>query len=56
MAPDLRASGVPLDAGLFADVVRDGARVNRAMPAFATLNDEELAAIRHYVRAVANGY
>lgn len=56
MAPDLRASGVPLDAGLFTDVVRDGARVNRAMPAFAALNDEELAAIRHYVRAVANGY
>ena len=54
MAPDLRASAVSLDAGLFADVVRDGALVDRAMPAFAELTDEQLDAIRHYVRAVAH--
>jgi len=54
MAPDLRASGVPLDFSAFADVVREGARVNRAMPAFAALEDEELEAIRHYIRAVAH--
>jgi quinohemoprotein ethanol dehydrogenase len=54
MAPDLRASTVPLDFSLFADVVRDGARVNRAMPAFAALQDEDLEAIRHYIRAAAH--
>ncbi len=54
MAPDLRASGVPLDFTAFAEVVREGARVNRAMPPFAAFEDEELEAIRHYIRAVAH--
>ena len=54
MAPDLRASGVALEADLFADVVREGSLFNRAMPAFAALTDEELDAIRHYIRAVAH--
>jgi quinohemoprotein ethanol dehydrogenase len=54
MAPDLRASAVPLDFTAFAEVVREGARVNRAMPAFAALEDEELEALRHYIRAVAH--
>jgi quinohemoprotein ethanol dehydrogenase len=54
MAPDLRASAVPLDATAFAQVVREGARVSRAMPPFAGLSDEELDAIRHYIRAVAH--
>ena len=54
MAPDLRASGVPADFAAFADVVREGARVNRAMPPFAALEDAELEAIRHYIRAVAH--
>ena len=54
MAPDLRASAVPLDFTAFADVVREGSRVNRAMPAFAELDDEELDALRHYIRAVAH--
>jgi quinohemoprotein ethanol dehydrogenase len=54
MAPDLRASGVPLDFTAFAAVVREGSLANRAMPAFAELADEELDAIRHYIRAVAH--
>jgi quinohemoprotein ethanol dehydrogenase len=54
MAPDLRASAVALDFTAFADVVREGSRVNRAMPAFAELDDEELDALRHYIRAVAH--
>ena len=54
MAPDLRASGVPLNSAEFADVVREGARRHRAMPPFAELDDEELDAIRHYVRAVSH--
>ena len=54
MAPDLRASGVPLSFDAFADVVREGAKVNRAMPPFAAFDDEELEAIRHYIRYVAH--
>ena len=54
MAPDLRASAVPLDAGAFAEVVREGSRFNRAMPPFAALADEELEAVRHYLRYVAH--
>ncbi|MEE8292775.1 MAG: cytochrome c, partial [Candidatus Tectomicrobia bacterium] len=54
MAPDLRASGVSLDFTAFAEVVREGTRVDRSMPAFAALDDEELEAIRHYIRAVAH--
>ncbi|MDH4107930.1 MAG: PQQ-dependent dehydrogenase, methanol/ethanol family [Gammaproteobacteria bacterium] len=54
MAPDLRASAVPLDATGFAEVVREGSRANRAMPPFAALTDEELKAIRHYLRYVAH--
>ncbi|MGE0441560.1 MAG: PQQ-dependent dehydrogenase, methanol/ethanol family [Gemmatimonadales bacterium] len=54
MAPDLRASPVPLDAAAFGDVVRAGARVSRGMPPFAALTDEELTALRHYIRAAAH--
>jgi quinohemoprotein ethanol dehydrogenase len=54
MAPDLRASAVPLDAAAFAQVVRAGARVNRGMPPFATLTDDDLEALRHHIRAVAH--
>lgn len=54
MAPDLRASQVPLDAAAFSQVVRDGARVSRGMPPFAALTDEELDGLRHYIRAVAH--
>ena len=54
MAPDLRASAVVLDAGLFADVVRGGQRSGRGMPQFPALTDEELLALRHYIRSVAD--
>jgi quinohemoprotein ethanol dehydrogenase len=54
MAPDLRASAVPLDSSAFAAVVRDGSRVDRGMPPFAGLQDTELEALRHYIRAIAN--
>jgi quinohemoprotein ethanol dehydrogenase len=54
MAPDLRASGVPLEFTAFAEVVRGGSRVNRGMPPFAALEDDELEAMRHYIRAVAH--
>lgn len=54
MAPDLRGSAIPLDASAFAEVVRNGARVNRGMPPFAQFTDDELDALRHYIRAAAH--
>jgi quinohemoprotein ethanol dehydrogenase len=57
MAPDLRASAIPLDQDAFVSVVRDGARSARAMPAFPHLTDEQLTALRHFIRqqAMASG-
>ena len=53
MAPDLRASSIPLDQQTFASVVRDGALISRAMPAHPELSDLELEAMRHYIRQQA---
>jgi quinohemoprotein ethanol dehydrogenase len=50
IAPDLRASPVPLSAEAFAHVVRDGALVSRGMPGFGELNDQQLEALRHFFR------
>jgi quinohemoprotein ethanol dehydrogenase len=53
MAPDLRASPVLLDLGALAQVVRDGARLTRAMPQFPDITDDELRALTHYIRKIA---
>ncbi len=37
----------------FATVVRDGSRVARGMPAYPELTENQLLAIRHYIRYVA---
>lgn len=50
MAPDLRASTVALDAVSFSAVVRDGSLEARGMPAHPHLGDDQLLAIRHYIR------
>ena len=49
-APDLRASKVPLSAEAFASIVRDGALIQRGMPPFAELGDDDLESIRHFLR------
>ena len=49
-APDLRASTIPLTADTFAAVVRNGSLESRGMPRFAELTDQELEALRHYIR------
>jgi quinohemoprotein ethanol dehydrogenase len=54
MSPDLRASAASVSATLFAEIVREGILANRAMPPFPSLDDEQLEAIRHYIRAVAH--
>lgn len=50
MAPDLRASIVPLDAATFASVVRGGERNYRGMPTFPDMTDDQLLSLRHYIR------
>ena len=52
MAPDLRASGLVLSAGAFANIVRDG-RTERGMPDYPELTDQQLTALRHYIREQA---
>lgn len=49
-APDLRASAVPLSAEAFKAIVHDGGLESRGMPMFPELTDEELDAMRHYIR------
>lgn len=53
LAPDLRASPAVLSAETFAEVLRGGARRSRGMPSFTSLTDEQLLAVRHYVREQA---
>jgi len=53
ITPDLRASGVVLSESGFADVVRGGSRVTSGMPAYRTLTDERLLALRHFIRQQA---
>jgi quinohemoprotein ethanol dehydrogenase len=53
MAPDLRASAVVGSDTAFDDTVRGGSRKENGMPAFAHLSDEQLQALRHYVRLQA---
>jgi quinohemoprotein ethanol dehydrogenase len=53
IAPDLRASPVPLSAEAFAHIVRDGALVARGMPRFAEMSDEQLDSVRSFLRQKA---
>ena len=53
MAPDLRASVIALDTESFTAVVRDGALEARGMPAHPHLTDDQLEALRHYLRQQA---
>ncbi len=50
MAPDLRASPIPLDFNSFAAVVRDGLKNNMGMPSYPEMSDEQLEALRHFIR------
>jgi quinohemoprotein ethanol dehydrogenase len=52
-APDLRGSAVPLSAEAFREVVHGGALVPAGMPQFSQLPDDEVEAIRHFLRAQA---
>jgi quinohemoprotein ethanol dehydrogenase len=53
IAPDLRASPVPLSPEAFTHIVRDGSLAARGMPRFAELSDEQLDSLRHFLRQKA---
>ncbi len=53
IAPDLRASAIPLTAEAFKATVVEG-RLNLGMPAYENLTEEHLEALRHYIRQQAN--
>lgn len=50
IAPDLRASPVPLSTEAFGHIVRDGSLVARGMPAYPELTDEQLVGLQHFLR------
>jgi len=50
-APDLRASQVPLSAQSFDSVVRGGALAVNGMPKMTDLSDDDLEALRQYIRS-----
>ena len=52
-APDLRASPLALDPAAFASVVQGGALESKGMPRFSEINDGDLNALSHYLRARA---
>jgi quinohemoprotein ethanol dehydrogenase len=54
MAPDLRASAVVVSTEQFTRLVRGGTRAARGMPAYADISDQELAAIQHFIRRMAD--
>lgn len=49
-APDLRKSSIPLDKDAFYQVVHEGALMGRGMGRFNVLSDDEVEAVRHYIR------
>lgn len=49
-APDLRASPIVLSQEAFADVVTGGSRQAMGMPPFSELSEDDLLALRHYIR------
>ena len=53
-APDLRAAAAVMEPSAFATVVRDGALVPNGMPRFEEFGDEQLAALRQYIRTAAH--
>jgi quinohemoprotein ethanol dehydrogenase len=53
-APELRASPIPLDETLFEKVVRGDMMLESGMPVYPELSDEDLEALRHYIRREAN--
>lgn len=54
MAPDLRASPIPLQFEAFKEVVKNGAKVNMGMPVYPDMSDDELLSLMHFIRKAAS--
>lgn len=54
MAPDLRASPIPLNLDLFRQVVKNGTKLDMGMPSYADMTDEQLLGLMHYIRERAS--
>jgi quinohemoprotein ethanol dehydrogenase len=52
-APDLRESAIALNFDAFKTVLKEGALLERGMPRFEMLNDEQIRQIHAYIRAGA---
>lgn len=52
-APDLRASAIPLSKESFENVLRGGSLESAGMPSYEELTDDELHALRQYIRSAA---
>jgi quinohemoprotein ethanol dehydrogenase len=53
LAPDLRESHIAFDRKAFAELLRSDAMVERNMPKFDDLSDEDIEDLYHYIRAMA---
>jgi len=51
--PDLRESLLAMDAAAFRRIVKQGALIDRGMPRYDTLSDEQVDQLYHYVRQEA---
>lgn len=51
--PDLRESGIALDLASFSDLLRSGALLERGMPRFENLTDEQIRQLHAFIRAKA---
>ena len=52
-APDLRESALALDPDAFRQVVKGGIKLERGMPRYDQLSDEQVTQLWHYVRQEA---
>ena len=51
--PDLRESGIALDLAGFTELLKTGSLMERGMPRFEYLTDDQIRAIHAYIRAKA---
>lgn len=50
MAPDMRASPIPLNKEVFTAIVRDGLKNTMGMPSFPDMTDEQIESLMHFIR------
>ena len=53
MAPDLRASPIPLQFDAFKEVVANGAKLDMGMPVYPNMTGDDLRALMHFIRKAA---